>query len=254
MDLQDRSVVVTGGASGLGRAVVSAVTAAGARAAVLDRNGTAAKAVADEVGGETVALEVNVADPQSVATAMDRIDEELGTVHVCVNAAGTPTPGKILDGAGRALPLDRFRGVLDVNLVGLFDVMRHCAQRMAANTPDAGGERGVIVNVSSGAAWQGQRGQAAYAASKAGVIGLTLPVARDLAGHGIRVVAVAPGLFETGMVEGVPDSLKDRLVGMILNPARMGDPSEFASLVRHVIENRYLNATTISIDAGARMV
>ena len=253
MDLHDRTVVVTGGASGLGRATVRAAVAGGARVAILDRNGAAAKAVADEVAGSALAVEVDVADPESVAAAMAAVDEAFGSVHVCVNAAGVPTGGKVV-AEGKALPLEQFRSVIEVNLIGLFDVMRHCAERMVANEPDAAGERGVIVNVSSGAAWQGQRGQAAYAASKAAVIGLTLPAARDLAEVGIRVVAIAPGLFETGMVGGVPEKLKDRLVGMILNPKRMGDPAEFAALVRHIVENPYLNATTISIDAGARMV
>ena len=253
MDLQDRIVVVTGGASGLGRATVRAVTAAGARAAILDRNGAAAKAVADELSGGTLAVEVDVADPTSVAEAMAAVDDAFGAVHVCVNAAGVPTGGKVLS-AGKALPLEQFRSVIEVNLIGAFDVMRHCAERMAANEPDAAGERGVVINVSSGAAWQGQRGQAAYSASKAALIGLTLPAARDLAEVGVRVVAIAPGLFETGMVGAVPEKLRDRLVGMILTPKRMGDPAEFAALVRHIVENPYLNATTISIDAGARMV
>jgi NAD(P)-dependent dehydrogenase (short-subunit alcohol dehydrogenase family) len=163
------------------------------------------------------------------------------------------TAGKTVS-RGRALPLAEFRAVISVNLIGLFDVTRRCSELMVGNDPGDDGERGVIINVSSGAAWQGQKGQAAYAASKAGVIGLMLPVARDLAEHGIRVVTIAPGLFETGMSAGLPEKVIAGLERMVLYPERLGNPDEFAELVGHIVANRYLNAATVSLDAGARMV
>lgn len=252
MHLRERVALVTGGASGLGRATVRALVREGARVALLDRDLAAAQRVADDVLGEILPLEVDVSDEASVGRAVNAVAEAFGTVHVCINAAGVPTAGKTVS-KGQALPLETFRRVLEVNLVGLFDVTRRCAELMVRNEAAEDDERGVIVNVSSGAAWQGQKGQAAYAASKAGVIGLMLPVAKDLAQHGIRVVTIAPGLFETGMSAGLPDNVIAGLKQMALHPKRMGDPDEFAALVVHVVGNPYLNATTISVDGGARM-
>lgn len=256
MDLHSRCALITGAGSGLGRATALAFAYRGARLALLDLDGAATKATAEaaETAGSPAALgiETNVADPSSVAAALAEVDGAFGTVHVCVNAAGVPTAGKVVTG-GEALPLDRFRSVIEVNLIGAFDVTRHCAERMVGNEPDEDGERGVIINVSSGAAWQGQTGQAAYAASKAGIIGLTLPVARDLARDGVRVLAIAPGLFDTAMVADIPDKIRAGLEKMALYPKRLGQPEEFAELACHVVANRYLNATTLSIDGGMRM-
>ncbi|WP_028849855.1 SDR family NAD(P)-dependent oxidoreductase [Thermocrispum municipale] len=252
MDIEGRNAVVTGGASGLGRATVLALARAGARVAVLDRDGDAARQVAEQCDGDLLPVEVDVADEQSVDRAFSAIKEKFGTVHLCVNAAGVATAGKVVS-KGQALPLATFRTVIEVNLIGLFDVLRRCSELMAGNDPGADGERGVIINVSSGAAWQGQKGQAAYSASKAGVIGLMLPVARDLAAHGIRVVTIAPGLFQTGMSAGMPEKVLTALEQMVLYPQRLGDPAEFAELVGHIVTNRYLNAATLSIDAGARL-
>lgn len=251
MDVAGRMAVVTGAGSGLGRAAARALTERGARVALLDRVSERVVAVADEIGAAALPLAVDVADEASVREVMRTVAEELGTVHVCINAAGVPGGGKVV-ADGRALALSEFRRVIDINLVGAFDVMRRCAELMVANVPDEQGERGVIVNVSSGAAWQGQRGGAAYAASKAGVIGMMLSTARDLAEFGVRVVSVAPGLFATGMTADVPDKFVNGLSQVILNPKRMGNPDEFAALVAHIVENSYLNATTISIDAGMR--
>lgn len=253
MDLRDRCALITGAGSGLGRATARTFARQGARLALLDLHGAAAKATAEAIDGvEALPLEVDVADPASVADAMAEIDAEFGAVHVCVNAAGVATAGRIVDN-GTPLPLEEFRSVLDVNLIGAFDIMRHCAQRMTHNEPDTDGERGVIINVSSGAAWQGQTGQAAYSASKAGLIGLTLPLARDLSRHGIRVVAIAPGLFDTAMASGLPAKIRSELEQMTLFPQRLGDPEEFAALAHHVVTNTYLNATTVSLDGGIRM-
>lgn len=252
MNLDGQVAVVTGGASGLGRATVGMLATAGASVAVLDRDGSAAKQVAAEHRG-ALPVEVDVADEGSVKHAMGVVVDAFGSVHLCVNAAGVGTGGKVVAG-GKALPLAEFRAVIEVNLIGLFDVVRRCAELMVGNPAGRDGERGVIVNVSSPAAWQGQRGQAAYAASKAGVIGLMLPVARDLAEHGVRVVTVAPGLFETGMYHGLPGKVVERLRDMVLYPDRPGDPAEFAEVVGLIVRNRYFNATTVSLDAGARLI
>lgn len=244
---------MTGAASGLGRATARALAKAGARVALLDRNFEAAKLVADELGLKTTPVQVDVGDRASVKAAITAVSEAFGQIDVCVNAAGIPNPGKVL-GKDGPLDIEDFQRVIDVNLVGAFDVMRQCAEYMARNE-GAGldGERGVIINVSSGAAFEGQKGQAAYSASKAGLIGLMLPAARDLARHSIRVVTIAPGVFDTDIFAQVPPQAVAALGGTVLNPTRLGDPAEFAALVVHVIENPYINATTLSIDAGARL-
>lgn len=253
MDIKGRVAVVTGAASGLGRAAAVVLASAGARVAALDWAESGLRTLADDAAGDVLPVAVDISDEASVDRAVDAVVEAYGAVHLCVNAAGIPDSGRVVSG-GQALELASFRKVIEVNLIGTFDVMRRCVEAMARNEPDGGGERGVVINVSSGAAWQGQRGQAAYAASKAGLIGLTLPTARDLADLGVRVVTVAPGLFETGMVAGLPDQARVGLTGMILNPKRLGDPVEFAALVAHIAENRYINATTVSLDAGMRLV
>jgi NAD(P)-dependent dehydrogenase (short-subunit alcohol dehydrogenase family) len=216
----------------------------------LDLNPEQLAALATQLGG-ALAAAVDVADPASVEQAIGAVMARFGRIDVCVNAAGVATPGVITNGTA-ALALNEFRRVIEVNLIGLFDVMRHCVTAMAANEPIEG-ERGVVINVSSGAWNQGQRGQAAYAASKAGVVGLTLPAARDLARFGVRVVAVAPGLFETSMAAGLSEKVRTGLEQMILHPKRLGHPEEFAALVQHIVENPYFNATVISLDAGVRM-
>ena len=244
---------MTGAGSGLGRATALALAKVGAQVAILDRNAGAARLVAEEAGAPAVPVTVDVADRASVTAAIPEVSGIFGRVDVCVNAAGIPNPGKVFGKSG-PLDIEQFQRVIDVNLVGAFDVMRQCAELMTRNTdPGLDGERGVIINVSSGAAFEGQKGQAAYSASKAGLIGLMLPAARDLAQYGIRVVTIAPGLFDTGIFAEVDPKVVQALGSAALNPSRLGDPSEFASLVMHIIENRYLNATTLSIDAGARL-
>lgn len=252
MHIEGRVALVTGAASGLGLASGEMLLEAGARVALLDRDVDAVSAAAQQWGSAAMACGVDVTDEQGVSGAFCSVVERWGAPSIVVNAAGVASAQRITDGRS-AGSLDHFRQVVAVNLIGLYDVMRHCATLMAHNSPDEG-ERGVIVNVSSGAAWQGQKGQAAYAASKAGVLGLTLPVARDLADLGIRVVAVAPGLFDTAIAQGLPEAVRGSLEAMVLNPSRMGRPAEFAMLVRQIVENPYLNATTLSLDGGVRMV
>ncbi|WP_375002997.1 SDR family NAD(P)-dependent oxidoreductase [Aeromicrobium sp. CTD01-1L150] len=251
MQIQGRTAVVTGAASGLGRATATLLAGAGAHVALVDRDEESLVELAVNLGEGAMPLPTDLTDTEQVRRTVMSVTEVLGGVHVLVNAAGIAPAARIVHGDTPS-DLDDFRRVIDVNLIGTFDMMRWCAVAMGRNDDD-GAERGVIVNVSSGAAWQGQKGQAAYAASKAAVVGLTLPVARDLADQGIRVVAIAPGLFETSMVAGMPDRVRESLEAMALHPSRMGDPEEFAMLVRHIVENPYLNATTVSIDAGIRM-
>jgi 3-hydroxyacyl-CoA dehydrogenase / 3-hydroxy-2-methylbutyryl-CoA dehydrogenase len=253
VNIDGQVAVVTGAGSGLGRATALALAKAGARVAVLDRTADTAQSVAEQAGPSAVPVTVDVANRASVTSAIAEVSEAFGRIDICVNAAGIPNPGKVFGKSG-PLDMEQFQKVIDVNLVGAFDVMRQCAELMTRNA-DAGldGERGVIINVSSGAAFEGQKGQAAYSASKAGLIGLMLPAARDLAQYGIRVVTIAPGLFDTGIFAEVDPKVVQALGKAALNPSRLGEPGEFASLVMHIVENRYINATTLSIDAGARL-
>lgn len=253
MNLQNKVAVVTGAASGLGFATCKALAAAGARIAGLDRDKDKLATLASELGANAITCAVDVADEASVKAGIDAAMKAFGAIHVAVNCAGVADSAKTLS-RGEPFPLATWSKVIAINLTGTFNIIRFAAQAMSANPPEESGERGVIVNTASGAAWQGQVGQAAYSASKAGVMGLTLPVARDLAEIGIRVVTIAPGLFDTSMVAGLPENVSQSIINrMILYPNRMGQASEFGALVRHIAENQYLNATTISLDAGARM-
>lgn len=254
MQLDGKVAIVTGAASGLGRASCIALAKAGARIAAFDRDEARLADVCRELGGDALGRVVDVANEESVSTAIDAVVGAFGAVHIAVNCAGVADASKTVS-KGQPFPLATWSKVIGINLTGTFNIIRFAAVAMTRNAPEGvSGERGVIINTASGAASQGQVGQAAYSASKAGVIGLTLPVARDLAEHGIRVVSIAPGLFDTGMVSGMPPKVSQSIVDrMILYPNRMGQPDEFAGLVRHIAENAYLNATTISLDAGARM-
>ncbi|WP_322033909.1 SDR family NAD(P)-dependent oxidoreductase [Paraburkholderia sp. J76] len=248
MNLQNKVALVTGAASGLGLASCKALAAAGAKVVGFDlEEGKLKEALGDRMMG----IAVDVSDEASVKSGVERVVAAHGGVHVAVNCAGILGPGKTIS-KGQLFSSELWNRVLGVNLTGTFNVIRHAALAMTANEPDETGERGVIINTSSGAAREGQMGQAAYSASKAGVIGMTLPVARDLAEHGIRVVAVAPGLFESGMSAGMPQKVSEGLLEKMLFPRRMGKPDEFAGLVRHIVENAYLNAMTIDIDCGMR--
>ena len=252
MNISSKVAVVTGAASGLGRAVAEALLLAGARVVLFDRDAERGADFAADVGPAALFVPVDVTSELQVQSGIDRAVETFGAIHICVNCAGVPDAAKTVSD-GKPFPLPVWDKVIAVNLTGTFNVLRLAAAAMTRNEPD-GDERGVIVNLSSGAAHDGQMGQAAYAASKAGVIGLTLPVARDLAEHGIRCVAVAPGLFDTPMVAGLPKKVAQAIVDrMILFPRRMGRPQELAQLVCNIVTNPYINATCLHIDAGARM-
>jgi len=250
MDIFGKTVFVTGAASGLGAETARALAGAGARAAIFDRDAARGEAVAAELGGRF--FEVNVADAASAEAAVNAAVEALGAPSVLVNCAGIGTAARIV-GRDGPMPLDAFSRVINVNLVGSFNMMRLCAHAMSLAAPDANGQRGVIISTASVAAFDGQVGQAAYAASKGGIVSLTLPAAREFARFGIRVLAIAPGLFLTPLLAELPQDVQDGLAASIPNPARLGRPSEFAALVKSMVENDYLNGEVVRLDGALRM-
>jgi len=247
-----QTVFIAGGASGLGEATARRLHAAGAGVLVLDRNAERGEALAAELGPRLRFAAGSVTDEGAVQAALELARTAFGTVHVAVNCAGIAPPGRILGRAG-PLPLDEFRRVVEVNLIGTFNVLRLAAAVMQGNEPDADGARGVIINTASIAAYEGQIGQVAYAASKAGVIGMTLAAARDLAQWGIRVVTIAPGLFDTPLLAGLPEAARTSLAAQIPFPSRLGRPDEYAALVEHIIANPMLNGEVIRLDGALRM-
>ncbi len=250
MQIADSAAIVTGAASGLGAATARALRIAGAGVTVFDRDAEAGRALADEIGAGFA--EVDVTDAGSVAEGVQAALAGMGRLTACINCAGIATAARTL-GRDGAHDLAAFNRTVAINLSGSFNVARLAAEAMARNDPDADGERGVIVHTASIAAYDGQRGQAAYAASKAGVTGLVLPMARDLASLGIRVNAIAPGVFRTPMLEGLGQEVMDGLAADVPFPHRLGDPAEFARAVCFILECGYLNAATIRLDGGLRM-
>lgn len=247
MDISTARAVVTGGASGLGAATAAHFRARGAQVVILDRE-AAGEGYAEGLGAGFARTDVT--DEASVTAALDAAVERMGGIDVCVNCAGIVIGEKTLGREG-AHRLDSFRRTIEVNLIGSFNVLRLAAERMARN--GRAEDNGVIVNTSSIAAFDGQAGQAAYAASKAAIAGMTLPVARDLARSAIRVCAIAPGIFGTPMLRGLPQDVQDGLAAEVPNPKRLGDPEEFARLAAFIVENPYMNGETIRIDGALRM-
>lgn len=253
MDIKNKTVLITGGASGLGQATVEAVVAAGGNAVILDINEINAKKLIDELGEDKLSfISTNIMEEEPVVNAVNEIQEKFGALHVAVNCAGTGYPGRIL-GREAPHPLDAFKLIINLNLVGTFNVMRIAAELMDKNEPGASGDKGVIVNTASVAGYEGQIGQSAYSASKAGVIGLTITAARDLARHSIRVCTIAPGIFDTPLMQLASDKVRDPLLESTQFPHRFGKPCEFAELVLHIVSNTYLNGETIRLDSGMRM-
>jgi NAD(P)-dependent dehydrogenase (short-subunit alcohol dehydrogenase family) len=242
---------VTGGASGLGQATARMLGAAGAKVVIGDINEEAGARLAADIGAVARFARVDVADEPSVQQALASATS-LGPLRGVVNAAGIAIAEKVL-GKNGPHPLEAFVRVIRVNLVGTFNVIRLAAAAMASNTPLASGERGLIINTASVAAFDGQIGQAAYSASKGGVVGMTLPIAREMARHGIRVMTVAPGVFDTPLMAGLPKAAQESLAQQIPFPSRFGRPDEYAALVRHIIENEMLNGEVIRIDGALRM-
>ncbi len=255
MQIRDKVIVITGGASGLGLATARYMAETrGAKVAIFDLNAEAGRTAAKELGEERALFVVtDVADEASVQRSVDATVATFGTIHVCINCAAIPNPVKVLGKDGKATPLARFAHATAVNLNGVFNVMSKCVERMAANEPEAGEERGVVINISSGAAYEGQIGQVAYSATKAGIIGMNLPAARELGAVGVRVNAIAPGLFLTPMVQSLDEKILAALMTNVEAPKRLGDMREFAHCCAFIIENAYCNGETIRLDAASRL-
>jgi NAD(P)-dependent dehydrogenase (short-subunit alcohol dehydrogenase family) len=247
MEIKDAVAVVTGGASGLGLATTKRLLDAGAQVVVLDIRG---KEAVDELGDRAIFAETDVTNEAAVTAALDAA-EKLGPVRIAINCAGTGNAIKTL-GKDGPFPLDAFRKIVEINLIGTFNVIRLAAERIAKTEP-IGGERGVIVNTASVAAFDGQVGQAAYSASKGGVVGMTLPIARDLSRDLIRVVTIAPGLFDTPLLAGLPEPAKESLGKQVPHPSRLGKPDEYGALAVHIVENPMLNGEVIRLDGAIRM-
>lgn len=255
MNINDKVVVITGGASGLGAGTARyLVKEKGAKVALFDLNSEAGEALVEELGADVALfVRVNVTEEDSVKSGVQQTVEKFGTLHACINAAGIPLPSKILDRDGVAAPLDKFKAVIDVNLIGLFNVMGKCAEQMVKNDPDMGNERGVFVNISSGSAFEGQIGQCAYSASKSGILGLNFPAAREFDRFGIRVNSISPGLFETPMFRSLDQKVIDALVSNVGTLGRPGQVEELAHTCAYIIENGYLNGENIRLDACTRL-
>jgi len=250
MNPSGQVAIVTGGGSGLGEATARALAAKGAKVAVFDVGIEKAEKVAKEIGG--IAVKVDVSSAEAGEAAFADVEAKLGPARILVNCAGIGIAMKTTSKDG-AHPLDLYRKVIEVNLIGTFNMIRLMAVRAEKLEPLAGGERGVIINTASVAAYDGQIGQVAYSSSKGGVVGLTLPVARDLARAGIRVCTIAPGLFKTPMMAGLPQEAQDSLGAQVPFPPRLGDPSEYGMLALHIVENPMLNGETIRLDGAIRM-
>jgi NAD(P)-dependent dehydrogenase (short-subunit alcohol dehydrogenase family) len=250
MEIGGQAAIVSGGASGLGRATAQALAQAGVRVTLLDINEVVAGDAAREVGGFAIGCDVTQA--ASVEAAFVAARERYGPARIAVNCAGVGTAGRIV-GRDGPLPLEEFRRVIEVNLIGSFNVMRLAAAEMSPLDPLADGERGIIISTASIAAYEGQVGQAAYSASKGGIVSLTLPAARELARYGVRVVAIAPGIFETPMLQGLPQNVRDGLAASVPFPNRLGRPEEYAALVLHLCRNPMINGEVIRLDGALRM-
>lgn len=251
MRIKDNSFLVTGASSGLGAACVRRLVAAGARVTMVDVNEEDGRALAAELGDAAHFVRADVTDEEDVQAAV-RHAADAAPLRGVINCAGIIIPARVL---GRDGPhaLDSFRKVVDVNLVGTFNVIRLAAAAMNESEPDDDGQRGVIINTASVAAFEGQIGQAAYSASKGGIVGMTLPIARELARFGVRVVAIAPGIFETPMMAGLPEEVRQSLADQVPFPSRLGHPHEYAALAQHIIENPMLNGDVIRLDGAIRM-
>jgi NAD(P)-dependent dehydrogenase (short-subunit alcohol dehydrogenase family) len=252
MQITNKTFIITGGASGLGRAAADTILKAGGRVVLLDVNAEAGRAAEQTLGGDACFVQADVSSEEQVKGAIDFAVSTFGALNGVVNAAGIAPAAKVL---GRNGPhaLDLFEKTIRVNLIGTFNVIRLAAVVLTQNTPEASGERGVIVNTASIAAFDGQIGQPAYAASKGGIVAMTLPIAREFAASGIRVVTIAPGIFDTPLLAGLPEPARASLGQQVPFPSRLGRPDEFGALARHIIENEMLNGEVIRLDGALRM-
>jgi NAD(P)-dependent dehydrogenase (short-subunit alcohol dehydrogenase family) len=252
MQLEKKSVLVTGGASGLGAACVRLLSGLGAKVVIADLSSETGSALAAELGDAVVFVKTDVAEEESSQAAVKAAVDTFGGLHVAVNCAGIGIAERVL-GKDGPHSLASFSKVIQVNLIGTFNIIRLAAAAMSTNEADEGGERGVIITTASVAAFDGQIGQAAYSASKGGVVSMTLPIARELARYGIRVMTIAPGLFDTPLLGGLPEAARISLGQQVPFPSRLGRPDEYAALARHIIENQMLNGEVIRLDGGIRM-
>ena len=252
MEISNKVALITGGASGLGMATAETLIESGANVMLLDLNEDNAKKAAESLGDKCSYVVANVTEEDSVQNAVNETVKKFGGIHIVVNCAGIGSASKTV-GRDGAHPLDYFKTVVDINFNGTFNVLRLAAVEMGNNEPNADGECGVIINTASVAAYDGQIGQAAYSASKGGVVGMTLPIARDLARMGIRINTIAPGIFDTPLLGMAPDTVRNPLIEMTQFPKRLGIPSEYAALSKHIIENAFLNGETIRLDGAIRM-
>jgi NAD(P)-dependent dehydrogenase (short-subunit alcohol dehydrogenase family) len=241
---------VTGGASGLGAATARKLAGNGARVVIADLQAGAGQEIADDIGGRYLQTDVTITEQVQAAV---QLAEDLGDLRVLINCAGIGSATRTLNREGEPMALERFSTILAINLIGTFNAIRLAAAAMARTDPLASGQRGVIINTASVAAFDGQIGQAAYSASKGGIVGMTLPIARDLAVVGIRVNTIAPGIIDTPLLAGLPEPARESLAAQVLFPKRLGHPDEYAELAYHLIRNDYLNAGTIRMDGGIRM-
>lgn len=251
MHIENKVALVTGGASGLGLVTSQHLAQSGARVVIMDLNREAGETLAASLP-DALFINVDVTDEKSVEQGIAKVMAQYQRIDILINCAGIAPGGKTV-GRNGALALDKFAQVININLIGSFNVLRLAAQEMAKNSPDESGECGVIINTASVAAYDGQVGQAAYSASKAGIAGMTLPIARDLASLKIRNMTIAPGIFDTPMMQGMTDEVRDPLIALVQNPKRFGEPKEFAQLAAHIIENSYLNGEVIRLDGALRM-
>ena len=252
MKVKDCVAVVVGGASGLGEATVRKIAAAGGKVAILDLDENRGQAITEEIGANIGFFKTDVTDTESVQAALDGTVDRFGGLHVSVNCAGVASPMKVI-GKNGPVSIEKFNFVIQVNLIGTMNVMRLAAEKMMENAPMTDNEKGVVINTASIAAFDGQIGQAAYASSKAAVVGMTLPVAREFADYGIRVMTIAPGIFGTPMLGELPEKTMEALAQMMPFPKRLGHPDEFALLVEHIVENPMFNGETIRLDAALRL-
>ena len=253
MNVEGSVALVTGGASGLGAGVARGLVAAGGRVVIADLASSAGEQVAGELGGSAAFVPVDVTRPDDVEAAVAAAAGAWGRIDVLVSCAGISSGQRMLTRGGDVHALEHFRAHIEVNLIGLFDVLRHVVAHMAANEPNADGERGVIVNLGSIAGIEGQVGQMSYSASKGGIIGMTLPLARDLGSRGIRVMTICPGIMDTPILASLNDEQIAAITAGNVFPKRLGAPADVAALVRHIMENTYLNGEVIRLDAGMRL-
>lgn len=252
MNIKNLITVVTGGASGLGEATVEQFVADGAKVAIFDFDEKRGDSIAGRFGDQVIFCKTDVVEANSVAAAIEKTMAAFGAIHVVVNCAGVGTPMKVLGKEG-PMAIEDFNRVVQINLIGTMNVIRLAAEKMVQNTPNEDGEKGVVINTASIAAFEGQIGQAAYSASKAGVVGMTLPIAREFADYGIRVMTIAPGLFMTPLMKTLPEKVQVHLASTVPFPKRLGNPPEFAMLVKQIVENPVLNGETIRLDSAIRM-